>query len=60
MSTAGRAACAVLRLEPDRNLDAVVAIEAAVFPTPWTKDMLLAALARLAGDTPTSPGRTRR
>lgn len=44
MNTTGQARCAIGPLRPDRDLDAVVAIEAAVFPSPWTKDMLLAAL----------------
>ncbi len=43
MSTAGRAASAIARLQPDRDLDGVVALEAA-FSSPWTRDMLLAAI----------------
>ena len=60
MNTTGQARCAIGPLRPDRDLDAVVAIEAAVFPSPRTKDMLLAALdPERRGHTPTSPGRTR-
>ena len=45
MNIAGQQApCAIGRLQPDRDLDAVGAIEAAVFSSPWTKDMLLAVL----------------
>ncbi|MEO2195440.1 MAG: ribosomal protein S18-alanine N-acetyltransferase [bacterium] len=45
MNTTEPAPCAIGRLRPDRDLDAVVAIEAAVFRRPGPrKDMLLAAL----------------
>ena len=45
MSPPDPARCTIARLAPPRDLDAVAAIEAMVFPSPWGRAMLGAALA---------------